>query len=157
MKKIIYTIIALILPFFAYAQDVEGVEIDSVMTYGQVVAKFGVPDKFEVQDADFPDGAKIWYYKYGKNELVFSNTDGLIGFYIYDDRFSLITNYLEGGLKVGDPLSKIQNVNIQGPLEHHCNEPDGSKIYHLFSHTDCPLWIWIKNGIIVYMDLSIPL
>ncbi len=41
MKKIIYAVLAFVFPFFAYAQDVEGVEVGTKMTYNQVVAKFG--------------------------------------------------------------------------------------------------------------------
>ncbi len=146
----------MLLPSWVYAQDVEGVEIDSVMTYAQVVAKFGQPDEVKVQEADFPEGSKIYRYHYGSNYLIFSDVDGMIGFAIQDNRFAVITNYLEGGLRVGDPLSKVQNVDIKGYLEKRKEWPKYTS-YNLFSQTDCPLWIREKDGIIVSMDLSIPM
>ncbi len=157
MNKYIYTILVFVFPLFAYAQDVEGVEIDSVMTYAQVVAKFGQPDEVKVRHADFPENSNIYSYFYGENKLVFSDLDGLIEYRIYDDRFKLIVNYLEGGLRVGDLLSKIQDVNVKGPLYKYGTESDGREIYHLFSQTDCPLWIRTKNGVIADMWLLIPM
>ncbi len=157
MKKYIYIIILSILPLHIYAQDVEGIEIGTKMTYEQVVEKFGEPDDVKILDADWPEGTKKYRFYYGKNNLLFSEVDGLIEFGLEDNRFATIANYMEGGIRVGDSLSKIQNVDIQGSLEKVSVEKDGSDIYHLFSQTDCPLWIFVKNGTIRYICLSIPL
>ncbi len=157
MKKLFLSITFIGASLYSYAQDVEGVEINTNMTFEQVVEKFGQPDEVEIQDADWPEGAKIRYYQYGENELVFSDTDGLIEFSIRNNRFALITNYVEGGIRVGDLLSKIQNINIQGVLEFIENDAEGAYIYHIFSQSDCPLWVWVKDGIIIHMCLSIPM
>ncbi len=163
MKKIIYTIIALISPLFVYAQntgklylqDVDGVDITTKMTYEQVVAKFGQPDEVYEWDEDFPEGSKGREYQYGESMFRFSDRDGLIEFGISDDRFAVITHYIEGGLRVGDPLSKIQNVNVGGPLKRHSERGDGTVIYHLFSESDDRLWIYVNDGVITNMDFSV--
>ncbi len=156
MNRFLIFCLLMLLPSWVYAQDVEGVEVGTKMTYAQVVAKFGQPDEVKIWDEDFPEGSKVRDYHYGESHLIFSDTDGLIGFGIRDNGFKLLVNYLEDGLLVGDSLSKIQDVDIHGPLEKHDTVSDGSEIYYLFSHTDCPLWIWAKDGIITYIWLSIP-
>ncbi len=156
MKKILLFAILVFCSTCIYAQDVEGVEIGTKMTYEQVVEKFGEPDEVEIQEECEPECAQYRYY-YGISNLLFSEDDGLIGFSLRDKTFNAIMNYIEGGLNVGDSLSQIQNVNINGPLEKYKDAADGSEIYKLFSHTDCPLWLWAKDGIITYIWLSIPL
>ncbi len=156
MKKYIYTIILFALPLYIHAQDIEGIELNTKMTYEQVVEKFGEPDEVKVWDADWPEGTKQCRLYYGKNFLVFSEVDGLIGFGLTDNRFAAIINYMEGGIRIGDPLSKVQNVNIFGPLKKRGTWPEYNS-YNLFSETDCPLWISEKDGVIIGIGLSIPL
>ncbi len=167
MKKIIYAVLAFVFPFFAYAQDfwtqhlqdVEGVEIDSVMTYAQVVAKFGQPDEVKVEDDYDPhQEGKCRYYKYGENELVFSDNNGLIEYRIYDNRFAVLTKMIDGGLRVGDPLSKVhQNVDSIGPVEKRRTYSDGTNRHVLFPYCDVVLLINEKGGIITAILYSAPL
>ncbi len=155
MRTLLYIAITLFAPLVSYAQDIEGVEICTKMTHEQVVAKFGEPDKVDIQDADWPEGSKIRYYHYGNNKIVFSDHEGLIEFGVTDNRFALIVNYLSGGLRIGDSLTKIHNIDIKGRLQQNGTEEDGSIIYNLFTEQDDLLWIWAKNGEIIYMDLSV--
>ncbi len=148
-------VIALLLPICTYAQDIEGIEVCTKMTHEQVIAKFGTPDSVKSRNADWPEESKIRSYKYGKNKLVFSDYDGLIEFVIEDNRFALIKNYINGGLKVGDSLSKIQNLNIHGPLELREKIEDGTIIYNLFTEYDSRLWILVKNGKIINIHFSL--
>ncbi len=138
-----------------YAQDIEGVEINTKKTQEQVIAKFGKPDRLEINDADWPEGSKIRYYHYGKNHIVFTDYEGLIEFGVVDNRFAIIKNYINGGIKVGDPLSKIQNLNIHGPLKLRRRAEDGTLTYNLFTENDDLLRILVKNGKITYIGISV--
>ncbi len=158
MARIGIFLFLMLLPSWVYAQDVEGVEIDSVMTYAQVIEKFGAPDELKIESDFLHQDGECRYYKYGENELVFSDHDGLIGFSIIDSKFAVLTKMIDGGLRVGDTLSKVhQNADSLGPLEKRRTYSDGTNGYVLFPYCDVVLWILEKDGIITAILYSAPL
>ena len=87
------------------AQDIEGVAIGTTMTKNEVIAKFGEPDQHSYSDAD--DLGIDERYHYEENLLIFNNSE-FIGFVVSDNRWRVLTNVVDGGVRVGDQFSKIE-------------------------------------------------
>ena len=128
------------------AQDINGVELYDEMTHAQVLEMFGEPTKYH--ENIYPeDGVERWYY-YGENYLYFMN-DVLGEFTIADSSYTTLEEYFEGGLRVGDPFSRLDGFE-RGRLEKYSRLPD---CYHLYiGMSDIWLTLYIEDGIIVSMN-----
>lgn len=128
------------------AQDINGVELYDEMTHAQVLEMFGEPTKYH--ENIYPeDGVERWYY-YGENYLYFMN-DVLGEFTIADSSYTTLEEYFEGGLRVGDPFSRLDGFEC-GRLEKYPRLPD---CYHLYiGMSDIWLTLYIEDGIIVRMN-----
>lgn len=92
------------------AQDIEGVDIHQKLTKIQIIEKFGQPTSYETYESDDGTLEEIFYYGQDANEIYFTGGK-LSGFSIDDDSFVVLTKSVTGGVKVGDPLSKVSSLN----------------------------------------------
>lgn len=148
MKKIIFSIaLVLIACGFSYAQDLRGIDIGTVLNYEQVISIFGEPSRY--QESDSGDLGIDKYYHYGENYLHF-NDDVFIGFHLRDSGFLAFTTDIEGGLKVGDNLSRLDNFKYGKPKRYQNK-------YILYWHCDCPVYLKVEDGIIIGIDYHDPM
>ena len=158
MRKYYKMILVLMISFFSTAaamsaqevdmmlfnRDINGVKVGTVLTRDQLVAKFGEPTSYEEQDSE-DNGVNRWYY-YGKS--YFHTKDHIFDeFAVSDTAFVAFTNHIPGGLKVGDPLSKLDNFKYGKPLFD--KQIDDMLRYYLFYTADNPVCLYVKDGIIV--------
>ncbi|MCI1640303.1 MAG: hypothetical protein LKI42_03385 [Bacteroidales bacterium] len=152
MKKIILISFIIALSVNAFAQDVEGLHADQKMTYAQVVAKFGKPDEYRKHYDEF--GLTEDYF-YGKTWFHFEETGKFRNFVIRDRRFAALTLDIAGGIRVGDPLSKLDNFK-SGKPQYVRTDEDG-ELYLLYPKSDDNVYLVVRDGIIVtiFYDYSV--
>ena len=124
------------------AQDINGVELYDEMTHAQVLEMFGEPTKYEEYDDQY-EGFSRWYY-YGENYLHFRDAV-LEEFAIYESSYTTLEEYFEGGLRVGDPFSRLDGFK-HGRVERI----DRGNSYRLYvGMNDNYLTLEVSDGIIV--------
>ena len=158
MKKIMFYIaltlmtcsisVAQEMDMMLYNRDINGIEIGDTLKYDQVVLQFGEPSNYYEYDSG--DLGVDKRYIYGENSFHF-NDDVFIGFSIHDSTFAALTNHIEGGLKVGDKLSCLDNFKYGKPEYHR------GKSYSLFTGADNPVYLNVENGIITCIYYSTPM
>ena len=124
------------------AQDINGVELYDELTHAQVLEMFGEPTKYH--ENIYPeDGVERWYY-YGENYLYFRD-DVLEEFAIYESSYTTLEEYFEGGLRVGDPFSRLDEFK-HGRVEQIVR----GMSYRLYvGMNDNYLTLIVRDGIIV--------
>ncbi len=152
MKRILFITIAFFMSFVAMAQeneewfghDVEGFCIGQRMNYKQFVAKFGKPDRYEANGGDESYYIGEDYFHFGQDGL-------FLDFVLESPRFAALTKYIKGGIRVGDKLSKLDNFKYGKPVEiKYGFKPEKGVIkYALFSESDEPVFLLVKDGIII--------
>ena len=152
MKRILFITVAFFMSFAAMAQeneewfghDVEGFCIGQRMNYKQFVAKFGKPDRYEANGGDESYYIGEDYFHFGQDGL-------FLDFVIESPRFAALTKYIKGGIRVGDKLSKLDNFKYGKPVEiKYGFKPEKGVIkYALFSESDEPVFLLVKDGIII--------
>ena len=121
------------------AQDINGVELYDELTHAQVLEMFGEPTEYDGQD----EGVSRWYY-YGENYLHFRDAV-LEEFAIFDSSYTTLEEYFEGGLRVGDPFSRLDGFK-HGRVERI----DRGKSYRLYvGMNDNYFTLIVSDGIIV--------
>ena len=124
------------------AKDINGVELYDEMTHVQVLEMFGEPTKYEEYDDQY-EGFSRWYY-YGENYLHFRD-DVLEEFAIYESSYTTLEEYFEGGLRVGDPFSRLDEFK-HGRVEQIVR----GMSYRLYvGMNDNYLTLIVRDGIIV--------
>ena len=124
------------------AQDINGVELYDELTHGEVLEMFGEPTKYEEFDDQY-EGFSRWYY-YGENYLHFRDAV-LEEFAIYESSYTPLEEYFEGGLRVGDPFSRLDGFK-HGRVERI----DRGNSYRLYvGMNDNYLTLEVSDGIIV--------
>ena len=151
MKRILFITIAFFMSFAAMAQeneewfgyDVEGFCIGQRMNYKQFIAKFGKPERYEANGGDESYYIGEDYFHFGQNGL-------FLDFVLESPRFAALTKYIKGGIRVGDKLSKLDNFKYGKPVEvKYGFKPEKGVIkYALFSESDEPVFLLVKDGII---------
>ena len=143
MKSIYFLIVSVLISAVSLsAQDINGVELYDKMTYAEVVSLFGEPTEYEEYDDPY-EGVSRWYY-YGKNYLHFQD-DILTGFAIDDSSYATLEEYFEGGLRVGDPFSRLDGFE-HGRIERI----DRTSSYRLYvGMSDDFIALEVSDGIIV--------
>ena len=112
------------------------------MTHAQVLEMFGEPTKYEEYDDQY-EGVSRWYY-YGENYLHFRD-DVLEEFAIYESSYTTLEEYFEGGLRVGDPFSRLDEFK-HGRVEQIVR----GMSYRLYvGMNDNYLTLIVRDGIIV--------
>ncbi|MCI1640306.1 MAG: hypothetical protein LKI42_03400 [Bacteroidales bacterium] len=144
MKRIILIGFIIALSINSFAQDVDGMRVDQKMTYAQVVAKFGKPDRYLKRYDEF--GLTEEYF-YGKTWFHFEETGKFKNFVIKDRRFAALALDIDGGIRVGDPLSKLDNFKYGKP--QYVRTDDDGELYLLYPKCDDNVYLVIRDGIIV--------
>ena len=152
MKRILFITVAFFMSFVVMAQeneewfghDVEGFCIGQRMNYKQFVAKFGKPDRYEANGGDESYYIGEDYFHFGQDGL-------FLDFVLESPRFAALTKYIKGGIRVGDKLSKLDNFKYGKPVEiKYGFKPEKGVIkYALFSESDEPVFLLVKDGIII--------
>ena len=75
----------------------------------QVIEKFGEPDKFHMKNSFLDTEAKYEQYDYEKAMLLFID-EMLYAFSVSHSEWSVLNTYIEGGVRVGDNISKIASL-----------------------------------------------
>ena len=138
MRQIIVFIVLLASTVFAYAQkpydgcaDVKGISRDTKCNYAKFVSVFGVPEYYK-KVGEPKDGDEMTeVYRFGKTYFVFQNNGELRSFALENNRFPALTNYIEGGIRVGDKFSKLDKFEYGKPVFKKTLE-DGTAIYRLW-------------------------
>ena len=127
------------------AQDINGVELYDELTHAQVLEMFGEPTKYEEYDGQ-DEGVSRWYY-YGENYLHFRDAV-LEEFAIYESSYTTLEEYFEGGLRVGDPFSRLDGFK-HGRVEWIDIFPDSCSYRLYVGMSDNYLTLEVSDGIIV--------
>lgn len=164
MKKYYKLLLGLIISFISttlsaqqvdmmiYERDVNGVRVGTTLTREKVVAKFGEPTRYEEQDSE-DCGVSRWYY-YNKS-YIHTQNHIFDEFAVSDTAFVALTLQIDGGLKIGDPLSKLDNFKYGKPV---VDKPIEDMIrYKLFDTSDGPVDLYVKDGIIIDITYHDPI
>ena len=127
------------------AQDINGVSLYDELTHAEVLELFGEPTKYEEFDGQ-DEGVSRWYY-YGENYLHFRD-DVLEEFAIYESSYTTLEEYFEGGLRVGDPFSRLDGFK-HGRVEWIDIFPDSCSYRLYVGMSDNYLTLEVSDGIIV--------
>ena len=154
VRQIIVFIVLFASTVFAYAQkaydgcaDVKGISCETKCDYAKFVSVFGVPEKYR-KVGNPEDGEEMTEtYCFGETRFVFQNNGELRYFSIEDSRFPVITNYIAGGVRVGEKISKLDSCEYGKPVFKKTLK-DGSKEYSLWGDSYDPVYFYVKNGII---------
>ena len=158
MRKYYKMILVLMISFFSTApvisaqevdmmlfnRDVNGVAVGTLLHRARVIEKFGEPTSYKEQLSEDNEVSR-WYY-YGKS-YIHTQDDIFDQFAVRDTNFTAFTNHISGGLKVGDPLSKLDNFKYGKPIQYR--ETEDSVVYRIFNTTDSPVDLYVKNGFII--------
>ncbi len=164
MKKLIISIVVLFTSIvFANAQkaydgcaDVKGISRETKCDYAKFVSVFGVPEHYrKVGKPEDGDDMSETYYL-GDNCFVFQNSGILTYFSMKDNRLPVLTNYIKGGIRVGDRFSIFDNFEYGKPVFKDSLE-DGRVVYSLWADSYDPIYLSVKDGVIkTIVYLSIP-
>lgn len=112
--------------------DINGLKIDGESIYSkkQVIAKLGSPDSYR------EDELGMTFY-YGHSSRFYFSFDGVGGEFVIDDPgFAAFTSEIEGGLKVGDNISKVEQLNMPvdkgTPNEYHVPFSDWAELLVIY-------------------------
>ena len=135
--------------------DVKGISRETKCDYAKFVSVFGVPEHYR-KVGEPEDGDEMTeVYRFGKSYFVFQNNGELRSFALENNRFPALTNYIEGGIRVGDKFSKLDKFEYGKPVFKKTLE-DGTAIYRLWEDSYDQITFSVKNGIIksiVYMSI----
>ncbi len=132
----------------AIAQDVNGIDIYTKMAKPDVIAIMGEPTKYKYYDSQ-DNGVDEWYY-YNEDLLEF-NEGILIGFSIKTDRFPVMTKDVDGGIRVGDNISKLEQ------LKPYYGRKGDEDFYSVLCGDDYVVKFYAKGNIITYVSFTDPL
>ncbi len=126
--------------------DVAGLVCGNVYKYADVTAKLGQPSSYRSIEGE--EGLDEEYY-YRTNLLRFQGNGVFTDFVLENTQFAIYTAYLNGGIKVGNPVTKFQQLGF-GSLKL---KQDGEYMFILQDS-----WIEIRHnkGIITKLFFSIP-
>ena len=119
MKKIILTLLAIALTVVqSFAQ--RDVKTLIGASDAQIKAIFGSPDNYLIGDAD------SFFYYYPNVTLVLTNPErNLEAFWTDSPDYCILTKYIPGGIKIGDPFSKLQEVDFS-KVDYGRNDPENA-------------------------------
>lgn len=129
-----------------YPLDLDKLILYKVYQKDSVIAKLGQPDKYSSNKSEF--GLNEEYY-FGENMLHFSEDGVFSGFALLDRRFAIFSSFVPGGIRVGDPVSKFQQMSL-GKLE---TRDENTYAFMDNPKNDTPLIIHHSNGVITKLLL----
>lgn len=121
------------------AQDVNGMHILKTYNFNSVVALLGTPDRYQNNESEMGQDES---YEYGPNIFRFSENGLFSEFVLKDCRFAIFTLKLQGGIKIGDPLNRFNQLGF-GNLELNENGT-----YTFVGIGDTLLIVYHENNII---------
>ena len=126
--------------------DVEGIGGGNTYTYNTVISALGQPSRYWSGMGE--DGLDEEYY-FGPNLLRFSDNGILSEFALKNNQFAIYKSHLNGGIRVGDPVSKFQQLGF-GTLTLN---KDGNYSFDIGDY-----WMDIEhnNGIITMILFTVP-
>lgn len=140
--------------------------------YQSIVSAFGIPDEFtplqESRKKDLygdPTYVKAIYRKDGKEDVLWFLDRVFTSFHLETDRFIACKNIVPGGIKVGDPISKITSllprVNqwdrnkdkyaYDETFEMADRQQSDQANFVVYNQTDYPICFRVEKGIIVWV------
>ena len=137
--------------------DVDGVKIGQVMNYGQFVAKFGKPDRYERNElGDETEPCLDEYYWIGRNWMSFTKNGYFCEFVLKDNRFAALMSWIPGGIRVGDKLSKLDNFKYGKPIVASWLKPENGFVEYVlfYNYLDDLVFLSVKDGIIFCISYS---
>ena len=146
--------------FRAKSIDVEGVKIGHKMTYDQFVAKFGKPTEYTQSDSgEACESSVDEYYKVGQDVFYFQDNGTFSGFSINENKFSVLTLWVSGGICVGDKLSKLDNFKYGKPKVASWLKPENGFVEYaiFYNHLDAFVYLSVRDGIIHNIRYSDPI
>jgi len=155
MKKFFTAImIATITSFVTYAQiDVKTL---NGMSDEQIRQTFGEPKNYTF---DGPDGYCHFYYYPHVTIVQTDQGRALEAFWTDSPDYCILTKYIPGGIKVGDPITKLQAVdfskvdygrnNPKNALTFRPNTPENRHNYIVFQEEYYHVSFRVENGIII--------
>ena len=146
--------------FRAKSIDVEGVKIGQKMTYDQFVAKFGKPTDYTQSDSgEACESSVDEYYKVGQDVFYFQDNGTFSGFSINENKFSVLTLWVSGGICVGDKLSKLDNFKYGKPKVASWLKPENGFVEYaiFYNHLDAFVYLSVRDGIIHNIRYSDPI
>ena len=88
--------------------EVEGMVIGQKLSHEEMVSKFGEPEKF----IEYPDSdTEACRYEYPGADFVFTSDYRLMYFTVRSSEYTTLSKDVEGGLHVGDHLSKVSHLD----------------------------------------------
>ena len=141
-----FAVNAQVLDFYVGA-DVNGINCSTKCNYDKFVSVFGKPDAY-ISSGNPNDDDFCETYEIGENSFAFSDNGYLNYFELGDNRFSALTNFIKGGVKVGDKISKLDNI-IYGKPKFLNKMEDGKLRYVLWESSYDPVYFHIKDGVIL--------
>ena len=88
--------------------DVEGMAIGQKLSHEEMVSKFGEPEKF----IEYPDSdTEAYRYEYPGADFAFTSDYRLMYFTVRSSEYTTLSQDVEGGLHVGDHLSKVSHLD----------------------------------------------
>jgi len=161
MKKFILSMAVLLAAYFAASAqvldfyvgaDVNGINCSTKCNYDKFVSVFGKPDAY-ISSGNPNDDDFCETYEIGENYFAFSDNGYLNYFELGDNRFSALTKFIKGGVRVGDKISKLDNIKYGKPVPEKPNK-DGTTWYDLWESSYDPVYLLVKDGIILRIVYS---
>ncbi len=146
--RLIWIISFLLFGINIYAQDVDGVDCSFMMSKNMVIARFGEPEEYTLDYDDYGD--KIEGYDYGNGDWIEFVNGVMYGFCVSTPRWPVLVNMVEGGIRIGDPFSKLASFNPQ-PVDWL----DGVSDMYYIPSGDFPIFISTSDNIITQVDFEI--
>jgi hypothetical protein len=124
-----------------YPLDLNNLILFNVYQKDSIIAKIGQPSSYNSYSTEFGLSEE---YTYGNSLLVFTKNGMFTGFILKDTTFTIYSVYISGGIRVGDPLSKFQQLGF-GRVEI---ENQGTYLFYDNPKCALPIVIDHLNGII---------
>ena len=135
--------------------DFEGFVVGGTVTKAQIIQKLGTPDEYHSEADPMQVYQLFEYFEYGENSIELGD-DEITRLSLRDTTFAVLTLNIQGGIKVGMPISRIQETvfgepyvfiqdGVANPLRRYIICGDLS----LFFRVD-------ENGIIQSIIYSVP-
>lgn len=167
MKKIVVLAVVALLAVIPAAAQKDLSQLNK-MTDAQIKNTFGQPKKY-TDEHEYTGGS---FFEYDDMRIFFCHSENnsvrLIDcFQICSSRVKLLSNFITGGVKVGDRFSKIENFDFSKTRYGRGNAANGLKetdfAYHIldkypvnyviFSEEMVSVYLCVQNGVIKAMSM----
>ena len=147
--------------------DLNGVKIGTKLLKSEVIKKFGKPDKYQKYTGLFENDEDFMEeYSYPDLKLYFLSSAGLTGFLLKTDSIPFCTFDVEGGIRIGDDIDKLKqlnpydwkesSINVQKEMEKYSGIKGGTWYHFHLNEKDetNSCIVLVKNGKIAALDYT---